>query len=155
MQAALDAIDIKLTYGVVIGGGLKQFLAYAKRKDSVSHDFQDEQGIMKDLSSPRVQPRQFTLKCALIANSLVDFHTKNDGFFTALILPGPRHFYVADHDRTYLVYYVEQQNVTGLSKIINTDKVGIKFDLVLSETNPADNIPAVYLVDDQDRFLTA
>ena len=155
MQASLDGLDFKATYGVVISKGSSSLLAFPGRKQSLSHDWQDEEGIDIDLSNPVFEPRDFTLTCAQIAASRDDFFTKNNALFTALSAPGTRQLYIADMDRTFIVYYKSQANCTKLSKIINTSKVGIKFDLVFSETNPADNIPAVYLVDDQDRFLIA
>lgn len=155
MQAQWNAHDMKETYGIVISNGTNTFLALPQRKASVSHDWPEEQGIEIDLDQPTFEPREFTLNCALIATSRDDFFAKYDGFFTEISTMGIHELYINDLDKTFLVYYKSQQNCTKLSKIINTTKVGIKFDLVLGETNPADNIPAVYLVDDEDNFLIA
>lgn len=155
MQALLGGSDIKELYGLLISGGIPSLLALPERKDSLNHDWPEEPGLDIDLSNPQFKARQFTFNCAIIADDRDDFFSKYNGLFTALSVEGVIPLYINDHDRTYNVYYISQQNCTKLSKIINTTKVGIKFDLVFGETNPADNIPAVYLVDDQDRFLTA
>lgn len=155
MQATFDGYDLKESFGIVFTNGSDTFLALPKRKDSVNHNWPEEQGIDIDLSNPTYESRDFVLNCALIASSRADFFTKYDAFWTQLSSLGTHELYHADLDKTFLVFYKSQANVTKLSKIINTTKVGIKFDLTLSETNPDDNIPAVYLVDDLDRYLTA
>ncbi|QTE36031.1 hypothetical protein J3L18_23245 [Mucilaginibacter gossypii] len=154
MQYSLNGHDLKQTYGVLISNGSETFLAFPKRKDSLEMNWPEQDGIDKDLNDPHFEAREFKLTCALIAYGLADFNNKYNGFFTELSKLGTHELYIKDLDRTFLVYYKDQQNLTKLSQI-DRDKCGVKFDLIFGETNPADNIPKVYLVDDEDNFLIA
>jgi hypothetical protein len=154
MQYKLNGFDLRETYGVVISNGSDTFLAFPKRKESLEHNWQEQDGIDKDLAEPHFEAREFRLTCALIANGLIDFNSKYNAFFTELAKQGVHDLYIKDLDRAFKVYYKDQEN---MSKITQLDRVkcAVKFELIFGETNPADNIPTVYLVDDEDRFLTA
>ncbi|MEO7212661.1 hypothetical protein [Mucilaginibacter sp.] len=154
MDYTLNGYDLKEMFGLVISNGSDTFLAYPKRKDSLQNNWPEQDGIDKDLTDPHFEARDFKLSCALIAEGREDFKTRYDALFTLLSGQGSKELYIADIDRAYHVYYKEQVNLTKLTQL-NRESCGVKFDLVFAETNPFDNIPAVYLVDDQDRFLSA
>jgi len=153
MANALNGKDLKALFGVQV---IKtdDFLNRPKPKDSLENDFQDQDGLDKDLSARKLASRTFELPCALIATSRDDFHTKYDGLFTELTKGGLQELYLEDLDRTYYLYYEDQQPVTKLTQI-DREHVGIKFTIIFSETDPLSNITIIYLIDDQDRYLTA
>lgn len=155
MDNTLNGKSLKGLFGTLISGGSGSLLIYPKRKDSLSTDWPEEEGIDIDLSDPTFEAREFTLNMTLLADSLADFKSKYNGLFTELSGQDTHELYIGDHDTTYIVYYKSQANFKKLVNSFNNGKVGVTFDLVFGETNPDDNIPAVYLVDDQDRYLTA
>lgn len=155
MANTLNGKDLKAVFGAIITGGTKSLKSWPKRKPSDETDWNDEDGDDIDLTDPKFAARTFTLNVSVIGDGLDDFNAKYDGFFTEIKQAGLHELYIEDHDRTYMVYYVDQQNVSGVTRSLQANRAGIKFDLVLSEMNPNINIIPVYLVDDQDRFLTA
>lgn len=154
-QGTISGYDLKNDFGLTITGGIPSFLAFPKRKASVQHDWPEVDGIDIDLSEPTFEARQFTLSVVLSANSRADFKNKYYGLFTLLKQEGILQLYFSDIDQTFYVYFNEQQNVKKLAKKINTDKVGIQFDLVFGEINPEDNIEDVYIITENDEFLIA
>jgi|SRR6185437_7981526 len=150
---SLNGHDLKETYGLVISNGTSQFLQFPARKDSVNHDWPEEQGLDIDLGNPKFKAREFTLTCAIIADNQDDFKSRYNGLFTELSGLDTHALYLGELDETYQVYYKNQVNLTKLSKINNTVKVGVKFDLVFGETNPDDNMSAVFLVDDNGAYI--
>jgi hypothetical protein len=153
MANTLDGFDLKATYGLVISNGTVQFLQFPTRKASVSHDWPEENGVDIDLDTPFFEAREFTLTCALIADNRDDFMNQYNGLFTQLSGLDTHALYMEETGQTYQVYYKSQANLTKLSKINNTTKVGVKFDLVFGETNPYDNFEPVYLIDENDNFI--
>jgi hypothetical protein len=154
MDYGLNSKDLWAVFGVKVVTGSSTFLQYNKRKDSLSHDFPEEMGIDIDLTQPTLSSRQPTLSCVLKATSRDDFFNKYDGLFTELRQLGTLEIYIADHNRNYILYWTEQQNISKLSQI-DTTYIGVTFDLVFAETNPTDNISAVYLVDEHDNYIIA
>ncbi len=154
MSYTLNGKDLETLFGVTVTDGSDTFLAFPKRKKSLSHNYQDKNGIDIDLSEPYFEARPFKLSCALVADSRVLFWEKYNGLFTELSLPGILDLYISDLDKTFNIYYEDQQNV-GKITALDGGEVCVKFDLLFSETDPADNMTAVYLVDEQDRFLIA
>lgn len=133
------------------------FLAYAARKDSLTIDREDEDGIQIDLAAPKLKSREFILNCTIVANNRADYMNYYNGLFTELIGADTHTIYIKDHDKTYSVYYKEQRGLKKYGNLDTTaaDKIGVSFQLVLGERNPAENIDFVYLVDNQDRYLIA
>ncbi|MBD1394257.1 hypothetical protein [Mucilaginibacter glaciei] len=154
MRYAWNGYDFKALFGVTARRDSDPFIAWADVKDSLEQDFKDEDGIIKDLAEPKFKPREFTMKLALIANGREDFFYKYEAFQTVVTAPGLHELYRAENNRFYQVYFKKQTNLTTLTQL-DALRVGIMFDLVLGELNPLANIVRVYLVDDQDRFLTA
>lgn len=147
----LNGKDLKEIFGVVISNGSDTFLAFPERKDSLENNWPDEDGIEVDLNDPTFQAREFRLNCALVASGRVDFKTKYYALFTELKRSGTHTLLIQDLDQEYEVFYKKQENITKLTQI-DRDKVAVKFDLIFREVT--DSIPAVYLVDEQGRFLT-
>ncbi len=160
MAYVLNGKDLTSVFGVTIvkDNGSREssdsFMAWPSRKDSLTVDRQDQNGLEIDLSDPKVASREFVLKCILIASDREDYFTKYDALRTELLGADTHQVYISDHDRTYNVYYKRQSDFRSLSNI-NNDGVWATFTVVLGETNPNENMEFVYLVDDQDRYLIA
>lgn len=152
MHCGLNGKDLWLVFGIKILKGSDPFISYPDAKPSVEHDFQEESGIDKDLSSRTFLPRTFTLKCLIKAINRDDFFNKYDGLFAELSGPGTIELYHGDNNKTYIVYYSKQQNLTKLTRL-DSQYIGLTFDLILSELNPFDNIRSVYLVDESDNYI--
>ncbi|MGJ1420438.1 hypothetical protein ACR79T_12495 [Sphingobacterium spiritivorum] len=152
-QYKLNNNDLYTIFGVLVEGGSNSFLAYPSRKDSMTHDFTDKNGLDIDLQDPRFNSREFTLNCALTASSVEDFWTKYNALFTELSNSGTHKLSITDLGRDYRVYYKEQRNIRKLTPLSGKPEVWIKFDLVFGEANWTDNIEAVYLIDHDGNYL--
>jgi len=149
----LNGNDLYGVFGVVVEGGSESFLALPGRKEPLSHDFRDRDGIDIDLWAPRFRAREFVLKCALEAPGRDAFWARYNGLFAELAGSGAHALEIADLGRTFRVYYREQR---GAKKLTPLDGQGawLRFDLVLGEANWEDNIDLTVLIDHQGRFLT-
>lgn len=154
MAYSLNGKNLYNVFGLMVNSGSDTFLRYPKRKDSLSNNWLDENGLDIDLEAPRFESREFTLKCTLEATGRADFWNKYNGLFTELGGTGTHTLYVPDLDKTYTLFYKEQNNLSKLTNLAN-NVVYVSFDLVFGETNPTENIEPVYLVDSDDRFLIA
>lgn len=151
----LNTADLYTIFGVVVENGSSSFLAFPSRKDSVSHDFSDTNGIDIDLQDPRFKAREFVINCALHATSKEDFWTKYNGLFTELSDSGIHTLYVKDLDKEFKLFYKEQRNIRKLTPISGRPEVWIRFDLVFGEANWTENMDQVFLVDHEGRYLIA
>lgn len=151
----LNNNDLHTTFGVVVENGSNSFLAFPTRKDSLTNDFMDQNGIDIDLQDPRFKAREFVINCALYATSKEDFWNKYNGLFTELSASGQHTLYITDLDREYKVYYKEQRGIKKLTPISGRSDVWIRFDIVFGESNWTANIDQVFLIDHEGRYLIA
>jgi len=149
----LNGNDLWQAYGVLVEGGSGSFMAYPARKESLSHDFRDRDGLDVDLWQPRFKAREFVLKCALHAAGRDGFWARWNGLFTELAGSGKHALEIADLGRTFAVFYREQRNVKKLTPLGGGQGAWARFDLVFGEANWEDNIERTYLVDHGDRYL--
>lgn len=152
MQYGLNSKDLFTTFGVTVVINSDTFLAFPDSKDSLSNDFLDENGLYIDLARRKFKARTFTVKCSLVAANWNDFFNNYDGLFAELSRPGVHEFYVGKYGKVFKLYYVKQDNISTPGAL-SGNRVGATFDLVLSETNPFDNINPVYLVDEHDSYI--
>lgn len=153
-QGTLNDYDFAV-FGLTINNGMADFLAFPKRKDSVEHDWPEEDGIDKDLADPHFASREFRLTCTLSATSRDDFKAKHFGLYNELKSSGTVELYFADLDETFYVFYKEQEGFKKLSSRINSSNIDVQFDLIFGEINPADNIDDTYIVTDLDEYIIA
>jgi hypothetical protein len=151
MQYGLNSRDLQL-FGVTVLTNSDTFLAFPDAKESLNNDFLDQNGLYIDLSHRKFKARTFTVKCSLVAANWTDFFNKYDALFSELAKPGVHDFFVGKYGKTYKLYYVKQDNIAKPG-ILSGDRVGVTFDLVMSETNPFDNISPAYLVDEHDAYI--
>ena len=154
MANLLDDNDLQGIFGVQVLKRPDSFLALPALKATVEHDWPEEDGIDKDLGSPKYEPREFTLSCGLKGTDRADFVSKLNGLFTQLRIEGTHSLYLQWLDETFTVFYKSMANFKTVSKL-TSGEVYATFDLVLGEMNPDDNIEPVYLVDDAGAFIIA
>lgn len=155
MQYKLNGNDLLERFGVRVKNGAGTLLQFPKRKESTSSNWPEQDGIDIDLGDPHFESREFRLTCTLIGNSREDFKTKYYGLFTELKKQYSQELYSTDLDETFHLYFKEMESLRKLSRRIDSKLVGVEFELVFGEVNPNDNIPVVYLVDEQNNFLIA
>lgn len=140
------------TYGLTITNGVNAFMQFPERKDSISNDFEDEDGIDIDLFAPKLKARNFLFDCTLVGNDITDFKTK---YFALFQLLKQQNSYTLFNDFLNIiitVYYIKQESISGLYNVPG-GKYGIRFQLQFGEADPTTNIPTVELVDDLYNIL--
>ncbi|TAE81917.1 MAG: hypothetical protein EAY81_09410 [Bacteroidetes bacterium] len=161
MGYKLNNKDFKGIFGIDVTTGSNTFLAFPKRKESLNKNWAELNGLEIDLQEPFFESREFKLNCCLNVVNLgnataakTEYWNKYNGLFTELSGLGTHQLFVEDLGKTFYVYYKEQSNFQKLTSF-SSGKIAVTFDLVFGETNPSDNMDAVYLVDEQDRYLIA
>lgn len=159
MANKINNIDLQTVFGVSLRpGGSESFLQLPKRKSSLEHNWPERDGIDIDLTEPTFEARDFRLKCLLMASGATlteardNFWLLYNGLFTELSQPGHLDLFLGDYNKTFTLYYQGQDSLDKLTKV-TSKKVCLSFDLLFSEADPSDNIEAVYLVDEQDRYI--
>ena len=153
----IDGIDLWTAFNLFIEKGSADLLQYAPKKDSITHDWQDSNGIDVDLSRIFLKERQIILNCAIITESESDFMAKHDSFLATMLQPGTRRLTVTAHgERSYNVFYKECNGYTQVSSLKGMEDehlVAMRFSLVLIEPEPEVDSSLVFIVDEDGRFL--
>lgn len=152
----IDGADLYLVYGITISTGSDDLLKPPKRKDSITHDWLDENGIDVDLSRVFLESREVTLQCNFITNSKADFWTKYNYFLAMLVQPGLRRLELSEFGKSYYVYYKECSSWQRFARIDSGPEKGMiacKFTITLVEKNPTIDASNVYIITDDNRFM--
>lgn len=151
MNYIVSGINLKEIFGVSIKNGVNAMLALPDRKQSLSHDFPEEDGIDIDLSNPTFSARDFTFNCILEGDTVEELTSRYLGLFTLLKQEGTYSIYNDFINITINVFYQKQGNLSDIQR--TSAGYAITFDLTFGEADPNTNLPTVYLVDDLNRFL--
>lgn len=156
----IDGMDIWSAFNLFVESGSDGFLNYPSRKDGISHDWLDSDGIDVDVSNNFFGPRDITLNFAMLIASESDFWSKYENFISALKQPGMRRIQLAQFvGKSYQVYYKSCQAYHRFTKLEDADedhKIGTKFSITFTETNPAPLATDKFLVTTQDgKFIIA
>lgn len=151
-----DGKDLWVAYSVFVESGSDDFLKYAAKKESITHDWMDSNGIDVDTSRVFVGPRDITLRCAIIVATEAEFWQKYTGFIADLTQPGSRRITVVEFgSRSFYCIYKDCGSFDRFTRLRDgtTTKIACKFSLTLTETNP--NLPNdnIFIVDEEGRFL--
>ncbi|GHT16300.1 hypothetical protein AGMMS4956_18380 [Bacteroidia bacterium] len=160
-QYYLDGQDLWDTYGVMLErGSTGDLLALPNPKPTLAHEWEDEDG--EDvLSTPvKVQARDVTVKCLIVAAGESDFWNKYNGFYDKM-REGAVRWFVSEFNKPYDLLLKSFGKPTRYTRIKNTNKIIVRFDMTLRELNPAliiynvlvDNLD-MYPMDDNDYFLS-
>jgi len=150
----MDGFDLWTQFGITIEkGGLDDLLKIPKRKQSIEHNWTDENGLDVDLTRNYFEAKDSTLKCIIIADSEIKFWDQYNRFISLLTKPGTRRFTVNVFNMDYYVYYKDCTIYSKLTAFKNTGKLICKFSLTISETTPGfQNVP-IFLTDEDNRFI--
>lgn len=151
----LDGMDLWTTFGMLVESGSDDFLKYPDRKDSITHDWQDSNGLDVDLSRPLFKDRDITLKMAIIVSSEEEFWTKRNAFLAQWAQPGTHRLTVGEFQQTFYVYYKSCASFSRFTRILDATKIACKFTLVVSEPAPTFDNNDVFLVDEDGRFIVS
>lgn len=155
-QYYIDGADLWLVYGVTIRSGSDDLMKFPERKDSISHDWEDENGIDIDLSRVFLQSREATFQCNIIANSEVDFWQKYNSFLAMLVQPNLRRLEISELSASYFVYYKQCPSFTRFTRIKSgqySGKIAAQFTITLVEQAPNIDASNRYVIDEQNRFI--
>lgn len=148
----LDGADLWLYYKVGVESGSDDLLKMPKRKESITHNWLDENGIDVDLSRVFVEAKDIELKCHIIADSEADFWENYNRLQTTLKKPGLRRLTITEFGRDFFVYYKECNIYTRFTRIKSVNKVACKFSLKLTETVPQ-LTEQTFIVDESTQFI--
>jgi hypothetical protein len=105
----IDGEDAYTTYGITItSGSYVNLLLFSPLKNIDSNDWPEEDGIEADLSSPRLDTREFALNFSARSKLMA-----ND-FFDAISDEAYHNFNFAEIGKTYKLRLVSQQNINVL-----------------------------------------
>lgn len=150
----IDGLDLWTKFGVIVRKGSNDgFLKQPKKKESLSHDWQDSNGLDVDLTKIYFEKRDVTLNMAMVADSENDFWRKHIAFFSMLSQPGLRRLTVKELDSDFFVYYNDCTTFSKAKSVRTTEKNLFLFSLVLTEPNPNLLTTTTYLADDEGRFI--
>ena len=155
-QYFIDGKDLYLVFGIVIEKGIDDLLKLPTRKDSISHDWLDENGVDVDLSRVYFEPRDISLQCYIVAESEADFMTKYKSFQATLAQPEQRRLEVSSLSSSYYLYYKECPSFTRISKIDDTirpGKIACSLTLTFVEKSPVIDSGNVYMVTESNLFM--
>lgn len=155
-QYFIDGKDLWLVFGIVISEGSDDLLKFPTRKDSISHDWEDENGTDIDLSRVFFASRDINLQCALIAANEADFWAKYNNFIATLAQPELRRLEVSELSSSFYVFYKECSSFTRATRIKigpNAGKIASKFTLTLVEKAPTIDSSNVFMITDDNRLM--
>lgn len=132
----MDGQDLWTAYGVFVEQGSNSFLKFPERKESISNNWPDQQGLDIDTATPFFRERNIVLNCGIIADSENDFWTKYHGFLNHLMQPGLRVLSVIELGRAYRVIYQKCSDFSRFTRIKTVNKIAAKFVLELLEPQP-------------------
>ncbi|GAO43800.1 hypothetical protein [Flavihumibacter petaseus] len=149
----IDGRDLWTVYSMFVESGSDGFLKYAAKKESITHDWRDEDGLDVDLSQIFLKDRDITLNVAILAESESRFWEVYEAFLAHMMQPGQRRIEVTEFgDRSFNVFYKECNNFKRFTRIKDSNLIGCKFSIVFTENKPSIS-SNVYIVDDQGRYL--
>lgn len=155
-QYYIDGSDLYMVFGITVESGSDDLLKFPSRKESISHNWQDENGIDVDLSRVFFEAREATFSCNFIANSQADFWTKYNSFIYKMMQPGLRRLEVSEFDKSFYVYYKDCPSYARYTKIKkgpDAGKILCKFQITFVESKPVLDSSNVYIITDDTKFL--
>jgi hypothetical protein len=153
---SIDGNDVFTSFGLVVESGGNDFLRFPKLKEPLSQDWPDQNGKEYDLSSPVFEEKNPVLTVVIIADTIAQFWIYHKAFFTALRQPGTKRFYIAAYERSFYIFYRDNTALTKLVKFNQYGgKIGVRYQLALTEPVPSFWLPFNYLVDkDGNKLIT-
>ncbi|WP_343302845.1 hypothetical protein AAHN97_14970 [Chitinophaga niabensis] len=154
-QYYIDGADLWLVYGMIIEdrAGTDALLQFPERKESISHDWADENGLDIDLSRVYLKEKEFSLNISIQAAGESDFWDKYHKFLNMLRQPGLRRLEVSELASSYFVFYKSCTSFARRTRIKGSSKIAAQFSITLVEPSPQLDSTNVYIMDEEGRFL--
>jgi len=151
----IDGIDMWSAFGMVVESGYDTFLKFPQRKEPLTHDWQDSNGIDADLSRVFFKERTHNLNMAIVALDEADFWKKYNQFLAQVAQPGTRRFMVTELAQSFKVYYKDCTSFTKFTriKVEDSQKVACKFVLQVIEPEPTIDNTNLFLADEEGRLI--
>lgn len=149
----LDAIDIWVAFKMFVSNGSDDLLRYPKKKDSITHDWMDSNGIDVDLSRIFFEPRTVNLEIKAVASSEEEFWRSYTQFIAQWAKPWAHRLEIAEFSRSFFVYYKDCTNVERLTRIKRTNLIGWQFTLIVEEPEPVIDNTDTYILAEEGLFL--
>jgi len=130
----LNGSNIKTVYSVYIEKA-SGFLALPRRKESLSNNWLDENGLEIDLTSPKWEARRSNLDCFILGTTYSDVRTKIKTFINEMIKPGLHHLKLSGVPGIFLVYVEDGFDPERGSRLNDTKSI-CSFSLPLAEPYP-------------------
>lgn len=149
----IDGIDL-WNFKTIVSRGSEDFLRYPARKQSMEHNWPNQNGVEVDLTKVYFDARDITLECAIICQSEADFWTSYKGLLALMAQPGKRRIEIAEFSgQQFFVHYKDCAVYSRFTRIKDSNLIANKFNITLTENEPSIDNTVVYIVDEQGRFL--
>ena len=154
----LDGMDIWNNFNIGIQDGLAKFIPLTKRKDSITNNWSDQNGIDVDVSRHFFSERTVSLNCWIFTESENEFWTKRNAFIQQWAKPGLRRLTVTAHQgRSYFVIFQEVSGYTQVKshtlKNLPDNMIVHEFTITLLEPQPQADYGDVFIAADNGEFL--
>lgn len=150
----IDGKDIWTVFGMFVEEGTDDFLKYPAKKDSITRDWRDANGVDVDVSQYFFTERPITLRMGMVVENEAEFWTKYNYFIAQMVTTGLRRVEPKElGERSFYCYYKECGSFTRFTRLKGTTKIGIKFTLSLVEPGPQLESDTVFIVDEEGTFI--
>lgn len=150
----INGKDFYTIFSVVVEKGSEGFLKYPSRKDSITRDWSNENGLDVDTKYNYFTTRDITLDCAVIVTDESQFWDKYKAFIAEWMKEGKKRIQVGEFGfRSFYCVYKETSNFQRYSRIVGTNEIACKFSITFTEVEPTFDTKDVFIVDEEDRFL--
>jgi hypothetical protein len=149
----LDGIDLWKTFSIAVQKGSDFFLKLPARKDSVTHDWKDEDGIDIDTSRVYFKEREAQIEMWSVTKTEDEFWTKYNNFLSVWRKPGTRRLEVIELSRQFFIIYKDNNIFERFTRIKNSDLIATKFTITVLELKPSVNTAPTFLIEERGRFL--
>lgn len=133
-------------YGVFLRKGANdEFMKLPSMKDYLTESNREEDGENVFVTNPRMEGRDVSVSCILVAPSAHSLWRRRDAFFSLLKENGKLDFELVKYNRIYTFYYKGCSSLSRISRI-NGGRVFITFTLNFREPDPSNVREINYLV---------
>lgn len=155
----IDGLDLWKGFNLVIHKGATQFLELPPRKESITLDYRDSDGIIIDTDRIFYASRDITLECSIITTTEADFVAKRDLLMNQFKKPGLRRLqFKSTGQRSFYVVYKDSSGWAMRDALKGSQLEGqvmYSFNLTFTEPDPVTGGSYdVFIVDQDGRFLT-
>jgi hypothetical protein len=152
-QYFLDGMDFWTNFSMIVESGSDDFIKFPDRKDSITHDWLDSNGLDVDLTRVTFKDRNIVLKMAIIVSTPEEFWLKRNAFLAQWSQPGTHRLTSTELGQSFYVFYKSCGSFSRFTRLQNTNKIACKFTITVNEPGPTFDNNDVFLVDDDGRAI--